>query len=349
MTVSSSKPTHTTGPECSGCAFVAYGVEFTTTDKPTVSAVTDLVSCVRNSAYIGLCQLILYSDPSTVYAVFTAYAITSTELLGGSCITQTDPTTTVEAGYSVARPSVSYNEPQFRQSAQSQIMQDVLEGSGCEVLVPTALTPELVSVLELTPTVDQLTPSTIPVGSPIEVTTHVGRFSTEAQSTTPPSATTIVRVSISQVNNFTSTTQSSTLSFLPVASNSSSSLTPEAALPSHSISPVSSPKTKIIVGTIIPTTFIVLSFLGIVLWRRYRFRRSVPASLKGNSDGNDLPPFLQQKAELHGDPCMHEMEDEHRRQEAQAEEIRHQMMDDGTRPELEGDHYRHELEAPSGQ
>ena len=74
----------------------------------------------------------------------------------------------------------------------------------------------------------------------------------------------------------------------------------------------------------------------------------MPADHGESSTNSDIPPFLQQKAELPGDQCRHEMEDEHRRQEAQAKEMRHQILDDDIRPELEGDHCRHELEAPTG-
>ena len=195
----------------------------------------------------------------------------------------------------VVRPSVSYNETKFLESAQSQF-KDYILGSRCGVLISTVQ--------------------------------HL--FSAPTQSTTG--------LSIS-VTSFTSTTQLSP----------SSSLTSEAALASNSVSPVSSPRTKIIVGTMIPITFIALSILGIVLWHRYRFRRSVPGPRQASSNDDDLPPFLQQKSELHGDQSRHEMEDEHRRQEAQAEEIQHQMMDDGIKPELEGDHCLHELQAPSDQ
>lgn len=138
--------------------------------------------------------------------------------------------------------------------------------------------------------------------------------------------------------------------YSPLSSYSPTRLTSTAALPSSSTSPVPSPRTrnKIIIGTTIPTSLIAILILGIYFMRKYRASRRVPAGREKSPVIEDVSPFFQQKAELPGDSCRYEMEDKHRRQEMQAEEMRHETLGNNFQTGLEGDRFRHELESPIG-
>lgn len=86
---------------------------------------------------------------------------------------------------------------------------------------------------------------------------------------------------------------------------------------------------------------ILLSIFGIQILRKYRVRRKLIAAREQSSHQNDALPYFQQKAELHGDQCRYEMEDDHRRQEAEAVEMPHEMPGD----EVPEHYLRHTAEA----
>lgn len=111
----------------------------------------------------------------------------------------------------------------------------------------------------------------------------------------------------------------------------------------------SSTSAKIIIGVIVSLAFvaIILICAFCVYKNRARACRQKACSYDDIDGEEDSLPYLQQKAELGGDQCRHEMPAEHMRHEVEAEEMRHQLQADERRPELEACHFRHELEAPT--
>ena len=160
--------------------------------------------------------------------------------------------------------------------------------------------------------------------------------------------TTVRSMSITPVTTWTSSTTSIKRSSQIVPSvvfSSLVTLTSLTSTPSSVRNPSPSPRVKLIVGIVCSISAIALLILGIILLRKYRARRKAADNEKP-SNPNDPPPFLQQKSELHGVQCRHEMLAEHRRQEVEAEGMRHEMSADERRQELGDDCRHHELEAP---
>lgn len=102
----------------------------------------------------------------------------------------------------------------------------------------------------------------------------------------------------------------------------------------------------IVIGVVPLGVVALLLFCGVLCYKhRARRRKSCPYDDIGNE--KDSTPYFQQKPELHGDQCFHEMPAEHKRHEVEAEEMRHQLPADDQRLELEACHCGHELEAPT--
>lgn len=104
---------------------------------------------------------------------------------------------------------------------------------------------------------------------------------------------------------------------------------------------------KIIIGVIVPLAFVAIIFICAVYVYKKCARPQKACSYDDIGSEEDSSPYLQQKAELDGDQCRHEMPAEDKRHEVEAEEMRHQLQVNERRLELEACHFRHELEAPT--
>lgn len=179
-----------------------------------------------------------------------------------------------------------------------------------------------------------------------------------ADATGAPPRTSMIRTglatSTTSVSLTTSTVCIDSISQLRQSASAASSRVPSKSLGSDlprltTLPPRGLPaEVKIIIGVVIPLVVIaLLLFLHCALLRYKHCARGRKASCYEDIDSKkDSLPYFQQKPELHGDQCRHELPAEHKWLEVQAEEMRHQLHADERRLELEACHCRHELEAP---
>lgn len=115
-------------------------------------------------------------------------------------------------------------------------------------------------------------------------------------------------------------------------------------------------KYKVVIGVIVPITFIALTLTCILTWRRFQKRKVVAsgiAAMISTESSQDAQPYLQQKAELEAEERRrHELEAEERQFEVDGTNEIHEMITEGaTRrisalQELRGPEHSQELEVP---
>ncbi|MCJ1268019.1 hypothetical protein MMC22_007905 [Lobaria immixta] len=261
----------------------------------------------------------------TTYVIFRAYSITSAYLSNGVCTTISGGAITLPTPYSILKPATPYDQESFRNSARL-LFQSYAGFTGCSAGAAGATPTGYVQVVHTTGATGALPRMSVSGMGPAT--------SIVAVHTSTPIASI----------NWTSQQRQS--------ASAASSRAPSTNLGgglSHltNSSPGFPTRVKIVVGVVVPLGVVALLLFGGVLYYTHRACRRKSCLYDDVCSEKNSSPYFQQKPELHGDQCRHEMPAEHKRHEVEAEEMRHQLPADDQRLELEACHCGHELEAPT--
>ncbi|MCJ1426755.1 hypothetical protein MMC29_004658 [Sticta canariensis] len=286
--------------------------------------VADLTNHIYTGNTNGKTGSSQHAPTPTTYVIIRAYSITSAYFLNGVCTTVSGSAITLPTPYSLLKPATPYDVESFRSNG-NLMLQSYAGFTGCSAGGTGVMHTEYLYTTDTT-------------GAP--PTTSIVRTGLAASTTSVSLITSIV-----STNSTSQLRQSASAVSTRASSIGLGSDLPRLTTLSLGGLPA---EVKIVIGVVIPLVVVaLLCFLRSVFLRYKHCARGRKASRYEDTDGKkDSLPYFQQKPELHGDQCRHELPAEHKWLEVQAEEMRHQLHADERRLELEACHCPHELEAP---